>query len=80
MNQERIALDQLRPGNSARIFQMDLVAPLLKSRLSDLGVEEGTAIKIKSRIPFGGPITLEAAGQLIGIRQSDAARIEVFLS
>lgn len=74
---EQIALLQLRPGTKGRIFQLNRLSPLLRSRLSDLGVEEGMDVMLKRRLPFGGPITIEASGQLIGIRQDDAARIGV---
>ncbi|MNI98565.1 FeoA domain protein [compost metagenome] len=53
---------------------------MLKRRLADLGVAEGSSVSIKRRCPLGGPIMLECCGQLLGIRQKEAAQIEVYVS
>lgn len=72
-----ISLLRLQPGSRGRIFHLNTLPPLLKSRLSDLGVEEGIEVTFKRRLPFGGPVTIDVAGQLIGIRYGDAFGIEV---
>ncbi|MNE47375.1 FeoA domain protein [compost metagenome] len=53
---------------------------MLKRRLADLGVSEGSYVTIKRRCPLGGPIMLECCGQLLGIRKKEASQIEVEIS
>lgn len=75
-----MVLTELKPGFNAVIKDMTLVSDLLKKRLIDLGIMEGTPVSILQMLPFGGPITVEAAGQWIGLRRRDAGHIKVELS
>lgn len=67
----------LKPGITGAIKQIGDMDPVLKRRLSDLGVIEGSNIMVKRYCPWGGPVTLECKGQLLGIRQKEASFIEV---
>lgn len=73
-------LTDLKPGLKARIKDISQVNELLRRRLVDLGVMEGAEVWTKRILPFGGPLSLEAAGQSIGIRRSDANFIEIELA
>lgn len=70
----------LKPGTSCAITQIGNMDPVLKRRLADLGIREGTRVVVKRYCLWGGPVTLECAGQLLGIRQKEAAHIEVAVS
>ncbi|MNO27182.1 ferrous iron transport protein A [compost metagenome] len=70
----------LKPGNAGSIRHFGTIDPMLKRRLADLGVSEGSFVTIKRRCPLGGPIMLECCGQLLGIRKKEASQIEVEIS
>ncbi|MFD1178505.1 ferrous iron transport protein A [Paenibacillus puldeungensis] len=70
----------LKPGTKGSITQIGDMDPILKRRLADLGIQEGSSVTVKRYCPGGGPVTLECCGQLLGIRQKEAAYIEVSVS
>lgn len=76
MNQPTQLLN-LKPGTTGSIYAIKEMNPILRQRLYDLGVHEGSTVSMKQRGPFGGPITLECNGQLFGIRLKEAKEIEV---
>ncbi|GIO31546.1 MULTISPECIES: FeoA family protein [Paenibacillus] len=76
MSQPTPLLD-LQPGATGSIYAINQMNPILRRRLSDLGVHEGSVISMKQRGPFRGPVTLECNGQLFGIRLKEAKEIEV---
>ncbi|MGC5327133.1 FeoA family protein [Brevibacillus sp. SYSU BS000544] len=70
-------LVDIQPGTKVCICDISKVNSIVLRRLIDLGIMEGTEICMKRRSPFGGPLTLEANGQSIGIRRNEASMIEV---
>ncbi|GAA0133517.1 hypothetical protein YSY43_03570 [Paenibacillus sp. YSY-4.3] len=70
----------LKAGTSGCIRNFGGIDPMLKQRLADLGVTEGSNITIIRYCPWGGPVTLDCGGQLLGIRKQQAAHIEVVVS
>lgn len=72
-------LTEIPPGKKVYISDIDGVSAILRRRLIDLGVMEGAEISIKRKLPFGGPLAVEANGQWIGIRRWEASKIEVEL-
>ncbi len=70
-------LTDLQPGRKARILDTARVSEMVRRRLIDLGIMEGSEVCVKRILPLGGPITMEAGGQLIGIRRKEAGMIEV---
>ncbi|MCE5171384.1 ferrous iron transport protein A [Paenibacillus profundus] len=70
-------LCELKPGQQACICDLTRVHSTIFQRLLDLGVEEGSHVHMKRTSLFGGPLTLEANGQLFGIRRSVARLIGV---
>jgi ferrous iron transport protein A len=70
------ALDQLRPGDAARVESVD--APdALAVRLADLGFCPGTPIRVVRRAPLGDPVLYELRGYRIALRRSEARHIRV---
>jgi ferrous iron transport protein A len=70
-------LTDIKLGSRAKITDTTHVTEMVRRRLLDLGIMEGTVISIKRILPFGGPFTLEASGQWIGIRRNEARMIQV---
>lgn len=50
---------------------------IVRRRLQDFGVLEGSLIWLRKMLPFGGPCTIELNGQWIAIRRKEATRIAV---
>jgi ferrous iron transport protein A len=70
-------LGQLKPGDKSRIIDMTKADRLVRRRLLDLGIMEGSEICIKCMMPFGGPLMVESVRQCVGIRLSEACKIKV---
>jgi ferrous iron transport protein A len=70
-------LTSLRAGEKATVCGMGKANNLVKRRLLDLGISEGSPISLKYIMPFGGPFMIESNGQSIAIRRKDAGGIEV---
>ncbi|WP_059172882.1 FeoA family protein [Bacillus sp. FJAT-27445] len=70
-------LAHLKTGEKATIKDISLVDRLVRRRLLDLGITEGSEVCIKCILPFGGPIMIESCGQCIGIRRKEAKCIEL---
>ncbi|USG64354.1 ferrous iron transport protein A [Brevibacillus ruminantium] len=72
-----MVLTDLQEGEQVRITHTNCKNGLVQRRLLDLGIMEGSLVRIKRILPLGGPIAIEAKGQLIGIRRGDAKLIQV---
>lgn len=70
-------LSQLKKGIKAKIINISKIDSLVRRRLLDLGITEGSEVCIKCVMPFGGPLMIESRGQCVGIRRKEANRIEV---
>ncbi|MBB6447101.1 FeoA family protein [Bacillus benzoevorans] len=68
---------QLEVGQKARIIDTAGIDQLVRRRLLDLGITEGSEICIKHKMPFGGPLMLESRGQCVAIRRKEALSIKV---
>lgn len=67
----------LEVGEKYRIKNLSEVDVLVKRRLQDLGVIEGSTITVKTKAPLGGPVMIETKGQALAIRKNEANKIEV---
>ncbi len=56
---------------------MASVSFMVRRRLSDLGVTEGSIVSVRKMLPFGGPCTIESNGQWIAIRRKEAQAVRV---
>lgn len=72
-----MVLSDIKAGCKARIVNTDSVSDIVRRRLTDFGIMEGSTVSIKRILPFGGPIAIEVRGQWIGIRRCEACKIEV---
>lgn len=72
-----IIMLRLRVGEKGTIKDISKADYLVRRRLLDLGITEGSEICIKRILPFGGPVMVESGGQCVGIRRKEADRIEV---
>ncbi|MFF2752433.1 ferrous iron transport protein A [Psychrobacillus sp. NPDC058041] len=70
-------LTDIHAGERVRITNTNHMNELVQRRLLDLGIMQGTVVMIKRILPLGGPIAIEAKGQLIGIRRREAKMIRV---
>lgn len=68
---EPITLDQLRPGESGIILGYS-EAQALHYRLKELGLVEGTRIKVRRCAPLGDPMEFVVRGYHLSIRKEDA--------
>jgi ferrous iron transport protein A len=72
-----MAMTQLQSGDRAKIVDLSRVSELVRRRLLDMGVTEGVEVCLKCTMPLGGPFMIESCGQCLGIRRSEAMRIQV---
>ena len=64
-------LDQLRPGESARIAGL-LLGGLRRRRLLDLGFVPGMSVERLQTGPFGDPTAYQVLDTVIALRRRDA--------
>ena len=57
-----IALAELEPGESATFSRVSDSDPAMLRYLDRRGIRPGARIEVRSREPFGGPLTIECAG------------------
>ena len=76
-----LTLDQLQPGEHARVTQCRLEKALgphaLVQRLCEMGLVPGAAVRVVRFAPFGDPMEVEVYGYHLSLRKSEAAWIEV---
>ncbi|WP_420828137.1 FeoA family protein [Cytobacillus citreus] len=70
-------MGKLKKGEKGRILHISNTDLLVRRRLLDLGITEGSEVCLKCVMPFGGPVMVESCGQCIGIRRKEAIQIEV---
>ncbi|MBU9888776.1 MAG: ferrous iron transport protein A [Candidatus Omnitrophica bacterium] len=66
-----VTLDQLRPGEGGIILGY-VGAQALHFRLRELGLVEGTRIKVRRCAPLGDPMEFVIRGYHLSIRKEDA--------
>jgi Fe2+ transport system protein FeoA len=74
-----IALDQLHPGQQARIVRIG-GSGALRRRLAEMGILRGESIRVERVAPLGDPVAYLIKGYRLSLRKEDAARIEVTLN
>jgi ferrous iron transport protein A len=70
-------LGYLKAGEKGKIKDLTDADKLVRRRLMDLGITNGSEVCIKCIMPFGGPVMVESCGQCVGIRRKEACRIKV---
>lgn len=71
-----LSLESIRPGYSAKVKKIHGNGAL-KSRIMDMGITQGTDIKITKCAPLGDPMQVEVRGYQLSLRKADAKNIEV---
>ncbi|MFO7783311.1 MAG: FeoA family protein [Desulfatiglandales bacterium] len=74
-----MTLDQLEPGNTARIKRLS-ARDKLGQRLLDMGVYPGLRLKVLRNAPLEDPMEVELDGYFVSLRHSEARYIEVDIS
>lgn len=71
-----ITLDQLKPGERARIVRVGGGGPVNR-RIVDMGVVKGTPVEVIKVAPLGDPIEVKLKGYNLSLRRDEAAAITV---
>ncbi len=69
-----MALGELQPGQMARIIGFSGTLDL-QSRLVEMGLLNGTPVRLIKKAPFNGPIEIKVRGYYVSIRMKDAMHI-----
>lgn len=72
-----VTLADMTEGTVAIVTEISGVHDLVKRRLQDLGLREGSRIRVARCLPFGGPLMIECNGGCIGLRKCEAPNIKV---
>jgi ferrous iron transport protein A len=73
-----MTLDQLKPGQHARITRVDNEGQIAQ-RLMSLGLLEGTPVKLLRSALGGDPIEIDVMGYALSLRRAEASQIEIEL-
>jgi ferrous iron transport protein A len=76
MSEEKTTLDQLTPGQSARVKRIK-GAGAVRRRLMDMGITNGVEIAMVKASPLGDPVEYLVRGYHLSLRKSEAQMIEV---
>ena len=71
-----LTLDQLAPGESAVIVDVDAGAPMGR-RLLDVGIAPGVRARVIRRAPLGDPMEICLPDMLVSLRSYEAALVRV---
>ena len=69
--------EKFQVGQKIRIASLAEVNELVRRRLLDFGITEGSIVLVENKLPFSGPYILEFKGTKIGLRRIEALQIEV---
>jgi DtxR family Mn-dependent transcriptional regulator len=72
---EYISLAQLDTGTAGVVVRVSDEDPEMLRYLAELSIVPGKKITVKSRAPYGGPITLSVGRQELSIGQALAANV-----
>lgn len=74
---EHLSLLRVPMGQTVRLQSLASLHPSLRRRLTDMGIDEGSIIRLKKISLLGGPVIIECNGQLVGLRQNQVKQLEV---
>ena len=69
-------LDQLQPGQKARVDAVDGNDPLVQ-RILEMGLLEGDEIDVIGFAPLGDPMEIRLRDYRLSLRRAEAARVHV---
>ncbi|PVZ64350.1 FeoA family protein [Pelagibaculum spongiae] len=70
-------LNQLSPGNQARVISLSKASPSYRKQLLSMGITPGAKISFVRTAPMGDPIQIEVRGTQVSLRLAEAGAIEV---
>jgi ferrous iron transport protein A len=73
-----MTLDQLKPGDRARIDSL-IGDDVVLQRLMEMGLLEGEDIEVVAFAPLGDPLEIRLRDYRLSLRRTEAARIRVSL-
>jgi len=73
-----MTLNELKPGQNARIVDVDLDGAELQ-RLLDMGFVEHTEVRMIRNAPLLDPIDIDIKGYMVALRRDEARHVEVEL-
>jgi ferrous iron transport protein A len=71
-----MTLDQLRPGQLARIESLTGPPPLVQ-RFYEMGLLEGEMVELLATAPLGDPIEIRLGNSRLSLRKREAANITI---
>ncbi len=71
---EYITLNDILPGEKAKIKSIDLIGPMHR-RFLDIGLIENTVTECVGKSPMGDPKAFLIRGAVIAIRSDDSSKI-----
>jgi DtxR family Mn-dependent transcriptional regulator len=71
------SIAEMREGAKAKVVRMSDRDPEFLRYLDGMGIRPGATVKLVSRAPYGGPLTLLVEGQMQGVGASAAAQVFV---
>lgn len=74
-----MTLDQLKPGQTATISEIDSTGPL-GQRLMALGLLEGTTVSMLRRALGGDPLEIDVMGYALSLRRNEAQKIIILVN
>lgn len=78
MNEENVTLDQLNPGQSAKVKKIHGKGPV-RRRLMEMGLTRGVQIDVVKASPLGDPVDYRVRGYHLSLRKAEAQLIEVVI-
>lgn len=76
MNQEKICLHELRPGQASSVEQL-LLTGKMRTRLMELGLVPGTKVACVASSPAGDPRAYFIRGKVVAIRREHSCLVEM---
>lgn len=70
-------LADVREGGVVTILDLSQTDEALRRRLRDMGIGEGSRVRICRCLPFGGPLMIACDEVCIGLRRCEAPKIAV---
>jgi len=70
-----MTLNELKPGESGKI--VSVFSNNLRKRIIDMGLTNGTIIKVKKLAPLGDPMEILVRGYFLTLRKAEARTIEI---
>ena len=71
-----MTLDELRPGETARVVGLD-GDPAIVQRLASFGLLPEVEVEVIRRAPTGDPLEIELLGYRLSLRRAEAAGVRV---